>query len=45
MNFRDFITESEDDHKYGTYISVTPNKKAKDDLYRWAINNNVPNVS
>jgi 2'-5' RNA ligase len=43
MNFRDFIIESEDEHKYGTYISVTPNKEAADELYRWTINNNIPN--
>lgn len=43
MNFRDFITESVEDHKHGTYISVKPDKLSKDALRNWAITNKIPN--
>lgn len=43
MNFKEFMLENNDEHKHGTYISVTPNKASAEEIYDWIKANKVPN--
>lgn len=44
MSFKDFIIEEDKEHKYGSYLSVKPDKESAQVLDDWNKTNKIPNA-